>query len=1456
MTSASTGQHSSHGSNNPQHSFKRVTNIAATKEKVYCFLCKANSHNLYKCYKFLGFSIERRIEFLRTNHICFNCLSSKHNISQCKASHCRVCNKNHHSLIHMNSATTTSQTPQQSSDLNEQTARGSENVPSNNKTEQQSRATMLTNTGPVQVLLSTAQVRVLGANGSWLTARALLDSASEEDFITTELLTKLDLQTTDINMIVQGISGSRTNVTKRAVITINSAVVPDYQTDLVCSVLDRISVPLPHVFIDSKQWPIPHAVKINLADPLFYKPGNVDLLIGAKTFYSLLKNKTVHLGRDLPTLKDTVFGWVVSGVTPVTTACCTGIICLHSQVIDLNDSISKFWKLEELAERTVLSLEDKLCEKMFAESYQRDKSGKYTVSLPLHKDAVAKLGSSFQIAYKQFLSLEKRFHNDLQLFNEYKNFINEYIELKHAIYVPLDTESTFQYFMPHHAVRKPSSSSTPLRVVFNASSKTTSGNSLNDVMFSGPTLQSELYNILLRFRSHKYVFSSDISKMFRRIGISEDNQPLQSILWRERVTDPLQCIHLTTVTYGTAAAPYLATRVLHQLANDDGHLYPLAAQCVLTDFYMDDVLTGADELSDIVELQEQLVELLRRGGFELHKWASNHAEVLANIPINKQELKLNLSDDKSIIKTLGLSWDQVEDEFLFLIPKLPLEEEITKRNILSCIARFFDPIGLLGPVIIKAKIIMQKVWLEAVDWDDPISENIQTEWKVFASELQCLTSIRVPRYYFKTNDVSMIELVGFADASSAAYGACIYIRAIHSSGQISVTLVSTKTRVAPLKIISVPRLELCAVLLLAKLLTKVRLSFKFPISRTILWTDSSIVLSWLKSPASRWATFVANRVSEVHELTSGCVWRHIPTDLNPADILSRGINPSQLGSFDLYWSGPEFLYCNESEWPLTHIEFIPLGKMPELRQQQVFLVSKEQRISDMFKNYSNFTKLTRIIAWCKRFLYNIKHSEKLTGVLSLRELNNSHDYIISTIQQENFHNEILELRKNNSLQNLRKSPIINLNPFVDDCGLLRVGGRIKHANINFAQKHPLILPCKNHVTRLILRNYHEKLLHTGVDNTLASIRLRYWPIKGRVEVKNLIHHCVKCFRFRAPNQNQLMGDLPKERVEFIRPFYYVGIDFGGPIDIRQSRLRGSLITKGYIALFICMSTKAVHLELVSDLTTKAFLAALQRFISRRGRCHTIFSDNATNFRGAYNELNDLYKLFRNLDHQESLFAMTTSEGIIWKFNIPLASHMGGLWEAGIKSVKRLLKKTLGSSCLTYEEMNSLLIQIEAILNSRPLCKLSDDDNEFAYLSPAHFLIGDSLLSFPEVDLLNVSDNRLKLWERITKIRQHFWSLFYNQYLSTLQNRKKWTSAIPNLQVDTLVLVREDNVSPLNWVLARVVEIHMGKDNLVRSATVKTKTGVFKRPVNKLCPLPLENDLDEQLLIGRENVPKN
>ncbi|XP_011859827.1 PREDICTED: uncharacterized protein LOC105557253 [Vollenhovia emeryi] len=1045
-------------------------------------------HLVFKCGNFQELSITDRKKKLKEKKLCFNCLGSGHFVRECKASTCKKCNKKHNSIIHEDvaeeqgdvQAKQACENSTASVVMNCTKAGLNSQVELSNKQQSPIAKCDLTtnvycaNHNGTRVVLSTAKVRVSGSDGEERYCRALLDPGSQSNLVTSDLMRRLRLSCRNEIRPIGGIN--------KTVTTVNKISYTGY--------------------------------------PTYDKPGPIDMLFGAGVYWKIIIGALENHIKGRPALQNTHLGVIIGGELEeelINTLDCCNVVT-NSQ---LQSQLQRFWIQEEVPEVCPYSPEEMHCENLFSNTTTRQDDGRFIVRLPIRSHV--NLGDSMPQAIRRLSFLERCLSKDPELKKSYNEFLREYLQQGHMSAVENQSEVLAQehYVIPHQPVFQPESTTTKLRVVFDASSKTTSGASLNDTLMPGPNLQADLQRILIRFRTHEFALTADITSMFRQILVDHRDRNLQLILWRDEKTQYQQLYKLNTVTYGTASAPFLSMRCLKELANIYKREFPLAAKAIKEDFYMDDVLSGGPTLKSAITLQTQLTKMLARGHFPLRKWRANHQDVLKHLSEHSRADNLLVVDKDQPLKTLGLLWNATTDTFQYQV---------------------FDPLGLVAPVLIVGKIIMQKIWQQQVEWDQELPKNLRIAWEDYNTSLARLNDIRVHRNVNIRNQVSTFDL----------YGA----------------------KVAPLKTISLPRLELEAVLLLAQLYNIVKRSYRDKINKVRLWSDSMITLSWIKTPPHLLKTFVATRASKIQGLTEEAT-----------------------------------------------------------------------------------------------FLESCRSGRKATP-LTAAKLERAERIILRWVQQEAFPVEIRYLQEGRPFP--RKSQLRALSAYIDEEGLISVGGRLQHAEIKSEQKNPIVLPTKHHVTSIILRDRHERLLHCPPEQLLHDVRQRFWPISGRREVRKIIKKYVKCYRINPTTMEIKMGELPAERIRSVdRPFTITGIDYASPIQIRESKRRGRIhVSKGYVAVFVCTSTKVVHLEMVTDLSTDAFIATLRRFIARKGLFSQILSDNGTNFVGAAKHLKELYEFL--IKEQKSIESELAEHRIKWRFIPPRAPHFGGLWEAAVKSTKRHL----------------------------------------------------------------------------------------------------------------------------------------------------------------------------------------
>lgn len=1091
--------------------------------------------------------------------------------------------------------------------------------------------------------------------------------------------------------------------------------------------------------------------------------------------------------------------------------------------------------MEEVSTSKVLSKEDQYCEDYFADTVYRDSRGRFVVRLPFSERlAEVSFAHTRQIAVACLLRSEKHRAQDSRVDCAYRKFMDEYLTLGHMESVNSNHRRNNTFYFTHHAVHSAEvGPEGKFRVVFNGSFGKTS---LNDVLLTGRKLQSDVSIIISMWRFSGVVFTADIVKEFRQILIHPDDVDWQRIVWRSDPSKPIEDFRLLTVTYGTRSAPYLSIRTLLQLAQEGCEEHPLASRVLRHNMYVDDAFVGADSEADAITIRDQLIKLLSSAGMDLGKWASNRPAVVEDIQVEKHK-EFSVKWDETV-STLGLKWTPSVDSFHFEV-NIPLSPKvITKRAILSEVAKLFDPLGWLAPVLIRAKLMLQDLWINHVDWDTPLTGELLEQWQTLRSELPQLATLSIPRW-FGTSSQTVWEFHGFSDASQRAFVATAYV----VIPGVKSALIMSKTKVAPIKTESLPRLELCGSVLLVRLLKHLLDGMMLKPVSVHCWTDSKVVLDWLTGHPSRWQTFVANRVSEVITTLPGVQWRHVRSEDNPADCATRGFSPEQLQHSSLWWEGPEWI---RKDWrtataPLSTSSTRDVVTAQVALEEKIEEAQESQPLSSL-ERFSSFPKMLRILSCCYRWRSNAAKPKgsRSDGHFTTEEIEAARVGLLRFIQSQHFKEDLRCLNGDKRLSS--RSQLLRLVPFICSQGLLRVGGRLQHSFLQYDERHPIILPSSSIFVKRLIEEVHRQTLHGGVQLMLSSLNRTYWITRGLRVVQGVFRRCYRCIRYAAQSVQQQMAPLPAYRVAPQRVFAYTGLDFAGPFPILFSRGRGAKSTKGYIAIFVCMVVRAVHIEVVSDLSSVAFLAAFRRFTARRGLCKMVFSDNGTNFKGAATEIDKLFQQASSVSQEVA--AALAKDGVIWSFIPPRAPHFGGLWEAAVKSFKHHFKRVIGDTTLTFEEMATVSAQIEACLNSRPLCPLSSEPTDTVALTPGHFLINAPLNVLPEPFIDTNFNSRTCRWNHLSAMRNHFWDRWRQEVLHHVQQRNKWLTPGRQLGVGDLVLLKDDLCPPSKWPMGRVTAVHPGKDGLVRVVTIRTAASEFQRPVVKVVYLPTDEGLEK------------
>lgn len=582
---------------------------------------------------------------------------------------------------------------------------------------------------------------------------------------------------------------------------------------------------------------------------------------------------------------------------------------------------------------------------------------------------------------------------------------------------------------------------------------------------------------------------------------------------------------------------------------------------------------------------------------------------------------------------------------------------------------------------------------------------------------------------------------------------------------------------------------------------------------------------------------MAQRVSKIQENVDASHWRYVSTKQNPADLASRGSTVTELAQASMWWHGPSFLQSSSESMPKQPLN-LPVDVAPEKRKQPKVFHVMEKRPNELLETFEDLTRLLHFTCIAFRWLRKVRTKQMETGPVNANEVNSVEMHWVRMIQLQHFGHEIGRLKKYQTLP--RSSALLKLTPFLDNDGILRMNGRVGNAEF-MQQKFSVILPAHSHFVFLLIRKAHEtQAVHGGVQLTLRALRERFWIINARAQVKKMISRCLVCFRTKKLLMKQQMADLPLFRTEQTKPFTFVGCDYAGPFHVKLSERKTAKTTKGYIALFICLTTKALHLEIVCDLTTAEYIMALENFIARRGIPKTMYTDNGTNFIGGEKEIRELHDLF--LSQTNALTRLLETKRITFKRLPARASHMAGIWERAVGMVKYHLNRVLKDVKITARRFDYILKQIECGSNSRPLWAITSSADDIEVITSSHFFNFQPINTLPRPDLGHIKINKLDQYQYLHRLYTEFWKIWSKEYIDQLQPRPKWHNKEPNLKVGPIVVLQDDTMPASRWSIGRVVAVYPDQKGLVRIADVKVCNKVFKRPIHRLGLLPLlENE---------------
>ena len=1355
-----------------------------------CMLCH-ETHRLGDCATFVKLSVPERWSTCRRLGACFVCLGGSHRGAQCDSGlKCEAtnCKRKHHTLLHQ-------------------------------ETSIETKRVFNTACMSAKVFVGTVPVWVDTPQGPTRTL-ALIDNGSDTSLVREDFIVQHGLQGYPTRLTIDTVGGKtslNTTVnclklcTSSGPIEVGEAyAVKDLPVHRPCD-LSRLAA----------QWDHLKGIKFD-----YVEDSKVSLLLGCDVpqAHQVLEQRLGGNGQPFAT--KTVFGWMLCGPIGKQKGV-HQVNCIGHSGVDLHEKVKALYD-REFADTSSLTAERSREDEMALRQVTSGTvivNGHYEIALPWRIDP-CRLPDNYAAAYKRWQSLVKRFKADSNLFERYKEVIHQQIERGYSQLVPQGdcSETHLKWYLPHHPVIN----SKKLRVVLDCAARY-SGVSLNDGLFSGPDMTTKLLAVLLRFRLNPVALSADIKEMFMQVRLPALEQGAFRFLWTDNLSDerPLE-YQMKSHPFGARSSPFCANFALRKTANDFGCGYDSSTvMAVENNFYVDDCLISFRTVKEAAQFVTQITELLGHGGFTLAKWRSNTPTVLDGMTGPKV-----LNSTKSTIdgvaegRALGVVWDSTLDKLCwsFTLP----QGTRTRRGLLSCISSLYDPLGVASPWLLPGKMLLQSLCKLSLGWDDVIPETYLQSWDKWFASLQSVGSFRIDRCMCPPweYDAHNVSLHVFSDASESGYGVAAY--AVFRNGQSShSTIVFGKARVAPIKNVSIPRLELTAATLAVRVSQQINDMLPSYFAETYLWTDSMIVLHYIYNKSTRFSTFVANRLTVIHDLSKESQWRHVDSKSNPADKASRGAlgNNGQ----DLWIYGPQFIRDEPSCWPAFKLEIPDTIDIERKSPRAVVCLTTTEAATQFLNYYSGWIRLLRGVAWMRRFFSYLKIVRSGDSSVTLRlgslrvdELQAAERAVIAVVQRTHFAKELRALRSGEHPL-ARDSCLRRLSPILVN-GMIRVGGRLNAWNYPFELKHPVILPKRHHVVRLLINHYHELEAHAGWQHVLNTIRTKFWIVQGGAAVKAVVGGCYKCRRVNAPMGEQLMAPLPEVRiVPGWHPFDHVGMDYFGPLLVK----RGRVIDKRFGCVITCLKSRAVHLEVAHSMTTDSLMLLLNRFVGRRGPPSSIYSDNGSNFCAADKELK---RLIEGLDHK-FIGDQLLARKIEWHFNVPLASHRGGVWERLIRSIRQILSVICHEQHPDDETLLTVMVEAERVLNNRPLVPVCTDESAYPALTPNDLILlrqNEGLVEEPDI-VLRYS----RRWRQAKQLAMTFWKRWVSEYVPLLQKRQKWVNRTRNFRVGDVVLLVNEIGRGGRWPLGLVTDAIVSEDGLVRSVQVRTERGNFLRDIRSL-----------------------
>ena len=1502
-----------HESNQRQHATRRVlksevktgdnANRNDRPNEKHCTFHERKGHELSECKAFGEKTLEEKTEWIKKSGLCFRCLVGKHRASQCQAKiRCTKCNSDRHlSLLH------------KEREEKEQTQVG-KTKEDGEELRQKCTSVCQGRTGGV----SCSKIVLVDAfkkeqPNKPVRVYALMDDQSNASMISPNLIQKLNVDGPKERFLLSTCSTSKeTKYGRRisgVVLRSTNGKTVELPTMLECEHIpqDKNEIPTPEM---TKSFP--HLKEIATEIPPLDHNAEIDILIGRDAPEVLKVRQFKNGPRGAPWAQKHILGWTISGemcldrvggpvhisshrtsvelsseplvdqsdcvhdrytISAAETIPCPNYFQVKEQHNEAptNDEVTKglFDTTPEDNEAS-MSWDDRRFLEIMENAIHKNSSGNWEMPLPFRSPEIWMPNNRGQ-ALDRLRSLQRTFRKKPQMEKDYVEFLGKMIERGHTVPVPSEEVKTPDdgnvWYLPHFAVygaKKPDQ----IRVVFDSSCEY-QGVSLNKVLIPGPDMMNSLVGVLMRFRKENVGVISDVEQMFHSFHVDPSHRDYLRFLWFKNndTSQEVQEYRMNVHIFGNGPSPAVATFGLRKTAlHGEQEFGTDVKDFVCRDFYVDDGLTSKHTEEEAIDLVKRAQAALATANLRLHKVASNSVAVVEAFDAEdraKSVRELEIRQDAlPSQRSLGVLWNMQTDTFTFGVNLQ--NKPFTRRGVLSVINSLYDPLGLAAPVILVGKLLLQQLTTlgkekennHPLGWDDPLPGELRRRWESWVEQLADLEEVTVPRCYHQKDfkPVKRTELHAFSDASMVAVATAVYLRQIDEKGEVSVAFVFGQAKVAPTQPTSIPRLELCAAVMSTQAVSKVMKELNLNIDGVTFYTDSKIVLGYIKNDARRFHVYVANRVQLIRNVSEPSQWRYVETTENPADIGSRGTTAKAL-AHSIWLDGPPKLRETSLDPPsVDEDEALFAENDPEVRKVVTVHATQQKKDTGLgvarFERASNWYRLQLAVA---RLIQRVRRCKKVKCPQQEPDTQERAKLlIIKTMQRETFAMEIELLEKKRETSKsvdgskararrdvLRRSNLYRLNPFLDRDGILRVGGRLHRSDLSLGEKHPILFPKNHHLTKLLIQHYHKKVHHQGRVITQGEIRQAgYWIVDGHKQVSKALRTCVTCRQLRGKCLTQEMADLPADRTETGAPFTNVGVDVFGPWVIKQRKLRGAPAeVKRWGLVFTCLASRAVHIEVLHSMDADSFICALRRFVAIRGPVSLIRCDCGTNFIGAKTELT---KALEEMD-KDRVEMFLKEQNCDWKFNPPHASHFGGVWERQIGTIRRVLDAMLlniGSSQLDDELLSTLMAEASSIVNSRPITTISSDVDQPTPLTPSMLLTLKKRPVAPPAGKFVAQDMYTRRrWRRIQYLADQFWVRWKREYLQNLQKREKWNENERNLHNGDVVLMKDADLPRNEWPLAKVIDAIESEDQKVRKVKIQIfRDGikkVFFRPISEL-----------------------